>query len=159
MLEVTITLRFNHHCLGNCRRDKVSTFLHDPNGHVMFLPTWWSAIVRYAADVLNHYQAVVRHIDWDPVVVGTPRTYRRFYAPGRFMTHEAFFPGDRITVHAVLPSEIPLDGFRDLLDIAGRYKGMSPYKPEKKYGTFEVMSVIPRKRRIHAAGQLKSETK
>jgi len=146
MIEVIVKLRFNNHCLGNCRRQRISEFLHDPNGKVMFLPTWWESIMRYAAKLLNRHQSNVKSIDWDPVVVGEPTEYRRFYAQGRFCTHEAFLPGDTIAVHAVIPATIPLDDFRELLDIAGSYKGMSPYKPENKYGTFEVLDVSRRKR-------------
>jgi len=146
MIEVAATLRFNNHCLGNCRYQKISKFLHDPNGRVMFLPTWWSAVLRYAAIVLNRHQAAVKQIDWDPIIVGEPRVYRRFYAQGRFTKHEAFYPGDSVTVHAVIPTEITIDEFKELLDIVGRYKGISPYRPEQKYGTFEVLAVTPRRR-------------
>ena len=146
MIEVETTLRFNAHSLGNCRHKKVSTFLHDPDGRVMLLATWWEALMRYAAQLLNRHQSAVRHIDWDPVVEGTPKEFKRFYAQGRFTLHEAFYPGDCIVVRAVLPDEIDLDDFKELLTIAGRYKGMSPYRQEKKYGTFDVLSVEPRQR-------------
>ena len=150
MIEVAVTLQFNQYCLGNCRYKTVSRFLHDANDRVMFLPTWWAAVMRYAAQLLNKHQAAVKHIDWDPVIIGNPREYRRFYAQGRFTKHEAFYPGDIIEVHAVLPGEITLIDFRELLTIAGCYKGMSPYRPEDKYGTFEVLTVATRRRAVSA---------
>ena len=146
MIEVAVKLRFNQHCLGNCRQNAVRRFLHDANGNVLFLPTWWAAIMRYAAKLLNRHQRAVSQIDWDPVVVGRPREYRRFYAPHRYTRHEAFHPGDTITIHAVLPADITCDDFRELLDVAGRYKGMSPYKPESRFGTFEVRDVAQGRR-------------
>ena len=146
MIEVKATLRFNSHSLGNCRFGKLSKFLHDPNGNVMFLATWWESLMRYAAKLLSRHQGAVKQIDWDPVVVGTPREYKRFYAQGRYTLHEAFYPGDTVVVHAVLPDEIDLSDFRELLDIVGRYKGISPYRQERKYGTFDVITVDRKQR-------------
>jgi hypothetical protein len=75
--------------------------------------------MRYAAQLLNKRQAAVKHIDWDPVIIANPREYRRCYAQGRFTKHEAFYPGDIIEVHAMLPGEITLVDFRELLTIIG----------------------------------------
>jgi hypothetical protein len=140
MKEVKVTLQFDQHSLGDCRRKKISRMLRAPNGRVMFLPSWWQALMRYAAQVMNRHHAAVRDIDWDPIIEGTPREYKRFYAPSRYTVHEAFFPGDKIVVHAVVPASLPLEDFSELLRIAGRYKGISPYR-KGPYGTFDVVDI------------------
>lgn len=142
MKEVKATLRFDQHSLGDCRQRKISRMLHAPDGRVMFLPTWWQALMRYAAKVVNRHHSAVKDIDWDPVIEGTPREYKRFYAEGRYTLHEAFLPGDTIVVRACVPSVLPLAEFHNLLRIAGRYRGISPYRKGKNYGTFDVIDVV-----------------
>jgi len=142
MKEVQATLQFDQHSLGDCRQKKISRMLHAPDGRVMLLPTWWQALMRYAAKVVNRHHSAVKDIDWDPVIEGTPREYRRYYAQGRYTVHEAFYPGDTIVVHAVIPATLPLEDFQELLRVAGRYRGISPYRKDKRYGTFEVVDVV-----------------
>jgi len=146
MTEVEVTLRFNNHCLGDCRFGSISAFLRDPDGRVMLLATWWASLMRYAAKVANRHHKTVKDIDWDPVVQGESREYRRYYKARRFRLHEAFYPGDEIVVHAVLPDGLTLDDFRELLSIAGRYRGISPFGSDRKYGTFDVRAVTPKRR-------------
>jgi len=146
MTEIEAKLRFNNYCLGDCRFGSISAFLHDPDGRVMFMPTWWASLMRYAAKVLNRHHRTVKEIDWAPVVHGTCREYRRYYKPRRFRLHEAFYPGDVIVVYAVLPDGLPISDFQELLSIAGQYKGISPFGADRNFGTFDVESVQPRKR-------------
>lgn len=146
MIEVQAKLRFNNYCLGNRRVRRIDKMLRDPDGRVMFMPVWWQALMRYAAKVLNRHHATVSKIDWDPVIDGDTRIHRRYYKPERFQKHEAFFPGDIIGVNVVLPDDLPIDDFSQLLDIAGRYRGISPYGTERKYGTFEILDVRRRVR-------------
>ncbi len=77
---------------------------------------------------------------------GIFREYRRYYTKSRFRLHEAFHPGDVITVHAVLPDELPIADFQEMLSIGGRYKGISPFGSDKQFGTFTVQGVKPKKR-------------
>tara|TARA_A100001015_G_C14739536_1_gene613082 strand:- start:80 stop:565 length:486 start_codon:yes stop_codon:yes gene_type:complete len=147
MLEVQARIQFTTHCLGNVRNKKIDCFLKDPSeGRVMFLPTWWRALMSYSAKVLNKHHKLAKEVDWDPIVDGTPSEYKRFYKPEVFQLHEAFFPGDIIGVNAVLPTKLTVTDFWQLLDVAGRYKGISPYRPEPKYGTFNVQDVRKRVR-------------
>lgn len=156
--EVTIRLRFNHECLGAVRKKDCNEMLKDPDGRVMFLQTWWQAIVGFAAKLLNRHQDLVKEIDWDPIIEGEPKKYRRFYEPGRFTIHEAFLKGDVIRVNCVLPSGLSIEDATVLLQAAGTYKGISPYKPERKYGTFDVLSIKKREREVvKVEGQVTSE--
>jgi len=141
MQEVSITLQFDQHSLGDCRHNKISKMLHAPDGRVMFLPSWWQSIMRYAARVMNQHHAAVKAIDWDPLIEGTPKEYKRYYETSTFTVHEAFYPGDRIVVHAVIPPSLSTEAFQELLRIAGRYKGISPYRRNNQYGTFEVVRI------------------
>lgn len=160
MQEVTIRLRFNQPCPGAVRTQEGKNVLHahqrDPEGRVMFLPSWWSALIRYSAKVLNRHQSEVKKIRWDPVIDGVPRKWKRYLPTPegrssnrpRYALHEAFHPGDVIGVNCVLPRPISTDDMWQLLDIAGSYKGISPYKPNDGYGTFCVVSLHRRRRAV-----------
>lgn len=156
MLEVAITLRFNRVCLGAAKKKKhghvVFCFDRDPVNRVMFMPAALSAGLRYAAKVANHHQAAVKHVDWCPIVQGVPRPdWRRTIAGpaagnsrSYYAVHEAFPPGACVTLTAVLPDEILITDFEYLLTLVGKYRGFSPFNnDQEKYGTFEVISVVP----------------
>ena len=155
MIEVTIRIRFLRECLGSVKRKRGKTAIFSmpraPDGRVMFLPTWWQIAIRDAAKIANRHQELVRRIDWDPVVDGEPRSNWRRPVPGAgqriwHAIHEAFGPGDEIGVNAVLPDGIDIEDFWRLLDIAGTYRGISPFKPHERYGTFQVVSIQRRRR-------------
>lgn len=150
MMEVTIRLRFTNYSLGDRRFKRISRMLQDGQGRIVYLPTWWDALMGYAAKVLNKYHELARQIDWDPVVDGRPTEYRRYYDEGKYTLHEAFEPGAEIGVNAVLPTGLTIEMFTELLDVAGRYRGISPYRQQKQYGTFEVVSVVRRQRVLPA---------
>jgi hypothetical protein len=157
MREVIIKLRFNRVCLGAAKRKHngyvVFCFERDPSQRVMFLSSVWTSLLRYAAKLTNRHQAAVKKIDWCPVIDGTPKKdwrrtiVRRNQSPGEksrthFAVHEAFVPGDIITLSAVLPAEISEDDFFELMTVVGKYRGFSPFNiPQEKYGTFEVLSI------------------
>jgi hypothetical protein len=146
MQEVQARLKFNNYCLGNRRDQRISRMLRDPSNKVMFLASWWKSIMVYSAKVLNRYHELAKKIDWDPVVEGRSKLYKRYYKPRTYTVHEAFFPGDVIAVNAVLPPGLTLEDFQRLLTVAGTYRGISPYGHDERYGTFEVISVNPRRR-------------
>jgi hypothetical protein len=153
MEEVRIQLRFNRPCLGAAKRQENQRTIfrmdREPTGRVMFMPSAWQGVMRYAAKVANRHQALVKDIDWNPVIEGLPgREWRRTIMDGRRRTHyalhEAFMPGDVITVTAVLPDGMDRESFRKLMDIAGMYRGFSPFNNQtEKFGTFEVVSIEP----------------
>jgi hypothetical protein len=115
----------------------------DSSGRPMLLPTWWQSIAAYAARLVNCRQDKIREVNWDPVVEGHIKEFRRYFEPGRYTVHEAFLAGDVIQVHAVLPDGLSVAEFAEIMKTAGRYIGMCPYKPEKHLGTFEILDVRP----------------
>jgi hypothetical protein len=158
MQEVRIRIRFVRECLGSIKRrtrggQTIFRLLRDSRNRVMFLPTWWAELMRYAATVANLGQRLVRQIDWDPIVSGHPREdWRRTVVAARddprgrrrYAVHEAFPPGSTIAVRAVLPSGLTPDDLRLLLEVAGTYRGISPFQDAvTRYGTFEVCAVTP----------------
>lgn len=156
MQEVMIKLRFNRVCLGAAKRRRHGQvyfgFDRDPSGRVMFMPSAWLGVMRYAAKLANKHYSAVHKIDWCPLVGGTPRNdWRRTIvsqhegeARSHYAVHEAFQPGDVITLSSVLPDEISLEDFERLLEIVGKYKGFSPFNnTTEHYGTFEVISIVP----------------
>lgn len=114
------------------------------------MPSAWLGVMRYASKLSNRHHSVVQKIDWCPLVEGQPRTdWRRTIVSRQgddikthYALHEAFPPGATILVSAVIPDEIPLAEFEDLLAIVGKYKGFSPFNnATEHYGTFEVISI------------------
>lgn len=167
MRELTIRIEFTSPSLGNVKR-KDSTrlsgrflMLRSPNdGPVLFLPTWWQANMRFAAAVLGRYQSDVKQIHWDAAVEGNPRqketkngvvpawypVYRPSKAAGkkrRYSLHEAFYEGQVVGINAIVPPSISDVVFHRLMDLIGRYQGISPYKPGE-FGRFRVVSLQPR---------------
>jgi hypothetical protein len=161
MQEVSIRLRFNRACLGASKRTTQNGVMfcldRDAAGRVLFLPTRWLSLMQYAAKLANRHQELVRSIDWDPRVEGTPKTdWRRKALSARRrpyrVTHEAFVPGYTVGVHAVLPDGMTIDDFRMLLEIVGTYRGYSPFNTDQeRYGTFDVISIERRLRQWPAA--------
>lgn len=158
MQEVTIRLRFTRECLGAAkqrgRRGRVKFVMpRDTRGRVIFLPSWWHSLLRYAAKVASRYGTLVTRIDWDSVVDGVPlpNAQRTVVAARddprgrrRYAIHEAFPAGSVIGVNAVLPTGLSIDAAYDLLTIAGTYRGISPFQDTTEtYGTFEVVSINP----------------
>lgn len=163
MQEVIIKLRFNRECLGSSKRKRhtqtIFAFDRDPAGRVMFMPSAWLSVMRYAAKLANRHHSVVQKIDWCPLVEGQPRNDWRRTIINRaaaatkthYAIHEAFPPGATVLVSAVVPEEIPLNEFEDLLSIVGKYKGFSPFNnATEHYGTFEVISVTAIRGGAHA---------
>lgn len=159
MQEVVVRLRFTQPCLGSVRKRRgggvIYAMLRDHHGRVLFMPTWWASITRYAAKVLSRHQRDAENITWDPCVSGEPRKWKRWLSvpPGKrpaFALHEAFVKGDTIGVNCVLPASLTVDDLWRLLDIAGRYRGISPHNP-KRYGNFEVEEIRPRRRAVKKA--------
>jgi len=125
----------------------------------MFLNTWWKAILKRAADILCKHQGEVKRIRFDVEVDGTPHPleeafeevdgdkvptvrghFHRYYKADRFAKHEAFFPGTVIGLRCIVPQTISDDDFRRLLELAGKYCGISPACPNE-YGFFTVESI------------------
>ena len=157
MQEVIITLRFNRECLGAARRSRSGQttfcFDRDADGRVMFFSSAWLSGLRYAAKIANKHHTAVKKIDWCHIVNGITCTdWRRTVCAAQgseqtnshFAVHEAFPPGERVVVSAVLPPEISILEFDQLLTLVGKYRGISPFhNAQEKYGKFEVISIKP----------------
>ena len=153
MQEVKVLLRFTVPCLGADKRVRnglgtVFCFPRTPDGQVLFHQTWWRAIVTHAARIKNFPTTTIKKIEWSPVIDGSPRLWQRYIqdpsrsanARPKYAQHEAFLPGRVIGVECVLPVDLSVDMFAALMGAAGKFRGISPYKPGE-YGRFTVVSV------------------
>lgn len=167
MRELAVRIKFISPCLGNVKRQcyvKGKPRLHyllprSPNGRVTFLNTWWQVVLKKAADILCRHHSEVQRIRFDLEVEGTPRPlfelsvmldgkrvtslqghFHRYYREDRFVKHEAFFPGTIVVVRCIVPQAISDDDFRRLMELAGRYCGISPGCPHE-FGFFSVESL------------------
>jgi hypothetical protein len=122
-----------------------------PDGLIRFEASWWQSSLVFAATIMGKHHRAVKNVHFDVIIDGQTRTdpeflYRRYLERDRWILHEAFFPGDIISVNCVVPQSIPLEDFWKLMDLVGRYKGISPFGP-RKFGFFRVVSITPRDRR------------
>jgi hypothetical protein len=153
--DVTVKIRFLEPCLGADRmiREKLGVVFCFPRtaaGQVRFHQTWWRAIVTHAARLRHIPTSIIKQIEWTPEVEGSPRLWRRFiHDPTRaehrrpgYAQHEAFLPGQVVGLECTLPAALTLADFRGLMEVAGRSRGISPYKPGA-HGKFEVVSMQP----------------
>jgi hypothetical protein len=159
MQEVTLVLRFTRHCLGGTQLDLVRTrglfsFPRDSANRVVFPPSWWRSVARFGAQVLNVPTELIERVEWSPFVDGTVNRWRRILpqrqsgnARQRYAVHEAFLSGDTVCVHCVVPTGLDLAVFQTVMNLAGEYKGVSPFKPGD-YGKFEVTAVTLRQRHL-----------
>ena len=153
MRELTVRIKFTKACLGNVKKyitkgtKKWPCFYmpRTPDGNVRFEVNWWKHSVKFAAEVLCRHQKAVGKIHFDVNVDGKPHSdqdlfYKRYFAAKKFVKHEAFREGEIIGINCLVPNEITDDDFWRLIDLVGRYKGISPYGP-REYGFFVVDSI------------------
>jgi len=146
MQEVRANIKFTTPCLGGIRAEDIDRMLRNDAGQVIFLQAWWKALLSYAAKAANISSAIVNNIRFDPVVDGTITTYTRFYGANEatdFKRHEAFNKDQVVGVNAMLPDGISAEQFHELLQIGGRYIGISPYGHDKGFGRFCVVDIKP----------------
>lgn len=148
MRELRITIEFITPCLGGERRDDCDRFARDPSGHrVMFMHTWWQKLLSYGADGLSRHQQAVRGVSFSPFVDGDVKVHDRYWrlrgGAEQMTRHEAFLAGDRVSVMASVPDEISIDDLKQILNYAGQYRGISPYKWET-YGRFRAVEIKER---------------
>lgn len=142
MIEVTVGLEFVTACLGNVRRDVgPDLFERDGTGHVTFMNSWWLCVLQYGARALNRHQNRVRDIHMHPHIAGEVKIYRRYYGPAKYKDHEAFLSGDTVVVKAMLPDGMTEADFREILRLAGGYRGISPYGWQDGFGRFTVVEI------------------
>jgi hypothetical protein len=141
-MEVIASLRFNTPCLGNVRRPDRDLMERDPDGMVIFMPTWWRFAFRDAARMLNRFQKQVDCIKPALAVEGEVKVFSRQFGerPEDYKEHEAFIAGDTLVCRFMLDG-IKLGSFRELLETVGKYQGMSPYGFKDGFGRFSVMEV------------------
>jgi hypothetical protein len=146
MLQANLHIKFVTPCLGNVRKlNAPDEFQKDHQGRILFLPAWWHPLSTFGSKLFSKHQREVKKIKWDPVVKivsGKIGSYQRFYSPTDFKVHEALLPGTEIQIKVVLPSSIPLDDFKSIMELAGKFQGFSPYGHGERFGYFEVISVI-----------------
>jgi predicted NAD/FAD-binding protein len=142
-MEVIVRLRFTTPCLGAIRGKVMDTMLRDASGTVIFMQSWWRFGLEYAAKALSTNVDAVKEIQADPRVTGSLSTFKRFYRRDQFTAHEAFDVGSTIDVAFCLPNEISLPQFKKLLEVMGRFVGISPYGFRQDFGRFEVVAATP----------------
>tara|TARA_R100000005_G_C4894783_1_gene139808 strand:- start:8 stop:376 length:369 start_codon:yes stop_codon:yes gene_type:complete len=108
--------------------------------------------MKMAAQMMGKHHNAVKKIFWDIEIDGElvdkcfTRCYYKKTPKGRerWSTHESLVRGQSIGINCVVPYEIDDEDFWTLLQIAGKYKGLSPWQPGT-YGHYEVVSIRPRR--------------
>lgn len=156
MRELSVRIRFTNPSLGNEKDTKTGNFKFQRSpgnaGKILFLPTWHQSNMKFATEMLGRHHEDVKKIFWDIEIDGEVREkcltrcyYKRTKSGKyRWSTHESLLKGQTIAINCVVPHEIDDEDFWTLLQIAGKYKGLSPWQPGK-YGHYEVVSIRPRR--------------
>lgn len=157
MRELTVRIRFTDASLGNEKDPKTGRFKFQrspgPDGKILFLATWHQANLKMAADMLGRHQDHIKRIFWDIEIDAELRDkcFARCYyrkspqSRERWSTHESLVRGQVIGINCVVPAEIDDEDFWSLMQIAGKYKGLSPWKPSE-HGHYEIVSIRPRRK-------------
>lgn len=146
-MEVTARITFTRPCLGNVRRPDYDRMPRDSTGEVIFMATWWRAAFAKAAKAINRFYSLVDRIHPALQVHGEVTRYERWYNGGKRSTiHECFGVGTTVEVSFLIPSEMRLEDFAELLEATGLYIGVSPYGWREQYGLFRVLSLAPTRR-------------
>ena len=109
-MEVIVKLQFVTPCLGRIR-DGEKDRMHRAGDQVIFLPSWWKALFKTAAQGLGKHQKLAGKIQAALEIDGVPRWYKRYWAPKKYTKHEAFLEGDVIGVKFQLPPGMNLKVF------------------------------------------------
>jgi hypothetical protein len=153
MKEFTVKIMFVQPSLGNVKDKDKFVFLRNPStGAIMFMPSWHRANMIYAAKICNRLHKEVLEIAWNPdvcVVSSSTGLYRRYYnvhgsKARRYAVHESLEAGTSVEFTCVVPNSLSADDLHELMATAGKYKGISPAKPQE-FGRFTVVAVESRR--------------
>lgn len=152
MREVKARICFTKACLGDRKQRADGTskwpFYLLPrtgDGQVRFEPRWWLAGLRFAAELLGRHQDSVEQVLADARIycdLSQVGFHQRYLNEHRYIRHECFPEGARIEIRLVVPTGLPDEGLRRLLEKMGQFRGISPYGA-KEYGFFVVEEVMP----------------
>ena len=143
-------IRFTTACLGSVKTDtagKWPIFMlpRGADGSVRFEQLWWRAGLRFAAQLMSRHQDVVNKVLADAKVHSDRNVesyYRRKLSEDRYIKHECFPAGMTVEIRFAVPSEIPNEEFKQLLNKMGQFRGITPFGP-KEYGHFVVEELGP----------------
>jgi hypothetical protein len=154
--SVITTIRFNSASLGN-QKDATGKFLFQKNAansKILFLASWHKANMKLAAEALGRHQTSAQKIFWDIEVdfdLAKLTEYYRFCSKNGNRTHwaihEAIDKGQTVSIACLVPDTITTTDFETLMVLAGKHKGLSPWKPGQ-FGHFEVLAVHETKNTI-----------
>ena len=156
MRELSVKIIFLSPSVGNEKNPRTGRFSFmrspGPGGKILFLATWHAANMKLAAEMLGRHQQLVKQICWDIEVDAElrdkclERCYYKKTSKGRdrWSTHESLVKGQTACINCVVPHGIDDTDFWSLMQLAGKYKGLSPWQPGK-YSHFEVVSIRARR--------------
>jgi len=157
MRELTVKIKFLSPCLGNEKNPKTGRFSFmrspGPSAKILFLATWQAANLKLAAEMLGRHLELVKGVCWDIEIDAElrdkclERCYYKKTPNGRerWSTHESLVKGQTACINCVVPHGISDDDFWSLMQLAGKYKGLSPWQPGK-YGHYEVVTIRARRK-------------
>lgn len=141
MKRVRLTIRFVRPCLGGVRSEPKDMFERDPvTGKIVFMNSWWQSVLEYGARALNKNIQLVPDTLFDLYVDAPVCDYRRHHSRG-VTVHEAFCANTELSVDVLLPDGMSVDDFREMMELAGRFRGISPYGWRDGFGRFDVTEV------------------
>lgn len=144
MAEVTAVIQFTRPCLGNVRRPDFDRMQRDQDDVVIFMATWWRSAFLKAAKAINRYYDHVDKIHPALQVYGKVSRIKRRYGKdaNQFKAHEGFDTGTIVEASFLIPANMSIDEFIELMRATGLYIGVSPYGWKTgAYGHFKLLEV------------------
>lgn len=143
MKDATFTLEFVTHCLANGRKNNedVDVFDRDSRGRLIWKHSWWYAALSRAIKDTKTHGVKAGQINVCLVVDADVSNYRRHVKESWYRSHEAIFPGTKVTFDATVDDSITQTMLETLLRRVGKYIGISPWGHNLGFGRFEVLDV------------------
>lgn len=143
MKDASITIEYVTHCLASGRqvKDGYDEFEKDSSGNIIWKQSWWYAALMKSIELAGVKGIKPAHFHFNPVITAETEAYKRKYGRDRFRTHEAIFPGTKVTFEAVVDDIVTESAVEKIFKRMGKYVGLSPYGHNLGYGMFEVDAI------------------
>lgn len=143
MKDCNITVEFVTHCLANGvgPTGDHDCFQRDNEDRLVFQQAWFYSAFAQAIDLAHIKGIKPGDIHMNLSVKAATDMHVRRYGDNKFRTHEAIFPGTRVTFEAVVADHVTESSLKLILERMGKYVGLSPYGYRLGFGKFNLIDI------------------
>ena len=144
MKAAEFELEFLSHVLacGREHGEDCDVFARDRQGRIVFQPGWWYSALTKAISQSHHKNVKAGEIVVDLVFTADTEIYDRpFGRHQEVRRHECIVPGSVVKFKAMIDDRVTETAIMDILEVMGRFVGISPYGHNLGAGRFNVHSL------------------